>query len=84
MSVCYVSIAKCDELFRSVSSIHVQGEHAAVMAAHRAGQTFQLRDVAIPDGAIASQECLDGRNEREDAVRIEIVGTGGPGFEMNC
>ena len=53
------------------------------MAANRAGQTLQLRDIIIPDGAIASQECLDGRNKWEDAVRIEIVGTGKPGIEMN-
>jgi len=53
------------------------------MAAKRAGQTLQLRDIVIPDGAIACQECFDGRNKWEDAVRIEIVGTGRHGFEMN-
>ena len=50
-------------------------------------QTVQVRpcsfSVVIPDDAIASQECVDSGNYGEDTVRVEIVGGGGPGFELN-
>ena len=54
------------------------------MAADCACQTLQLYRVVVPDGAIASQEIVDGMNNGVDAVGVEIEGAGGLGIEMNC
>ena len=82
--VAYISSERADELFRGVTSVHVQGEYAAVMVADGAGQTMQLYRVVIPDGTIESQGCFDGTNNGGDPVRVKIEGTGGIGFEMSC
>ena len=58
---------------RNITSIHVQGEETAIFAADRTSRHLQLYRVVIPDGAIASDEQLYGRNKRRQTVGIEIV-----------
>jgi hypothetical protein len=68
------SIDESDELFRSVTSVHVEGEKTAILAADSIGKTLQLYGVVIQDGAIALKEKIYGRKNRWQCVRVEIVG----------
>ena len=68
LTVCNVSREKSDELFRGITSLHIKGEHTAVLTADCAGRTLQLYRVVIPDSVITSQECVDSGNKGEDTV----------------
>ena len=83
MPVSDIRSEKDYELFRCVTSVHVQGEYAAVFSKDGSGQSLQLYRVVFPDGAIASQEIVDGRSNWENIVGVDIEGAGGPVFEMN-
>ena len=45
------------------------------MAADSASYSLQLYRVVNPNGAVASDECMYGRNKVGDTIGVETVGT---------
>jgi len=81
LTVC-LCVEKRYKLLGILASIHVEGEQTAVLASDVTTQTLQLSLVTVPGNAVTFYEKQDVGHERQDAVRIKVVGIRRFGTEL--